>query len=107
MPCPMGSYCTGDGTKTHCPAGTIGSVEGLSTMMCNGACPEGYYCPIGSAEGVVCGSGQGQYCPKGSSVPLIAAVGFYTIPNHQENSLGIRGGTEMQSSSKVCEGDFS
>jgi hypothetical protein len=102
--CPLGSYCSGDGTKIKCPSGTIGDAEGLTSSACHGLCPAGYYCPVGSAEGITCGEGKGQYCPEGSSSPLIAAIGYYTTPYHKEESLGVRGGTDKQYGVKKCEG---
>lgn len=88
-----------------CPGGTIGDITYLETPTCNGLCPEGYYCPIGSSKGIPCGSKEGnEYCPQGSNTPLIAPVGYYTTPHHKEISLGIRGGAQFQTDMKVCEG---
>ena len=42
--CPTGHYCV-NGIKIACRAGTFGVSEGLSSDMCSGLCPLGYYCP--------------------------------------------------------------
>lgn len=47
--CPAGSYCL-EGMLRPCPAGTYGSLAGLSSPACSGPCPAGRYCPSGTAS---------------------------------------------------------
>jgi len=79
--CPAGSYCAEDGVRRPCPAGTFGSSAGLESAFCEGICPAGSYCPVGTvySVGLPCGSA-GAYCPEGSSAPLQAGPGYFTTP---------------------------
>ena len=47
--CPAGSYCL-EGMLRPCPAGTYGSLPGLSSPACSGPCPAGRYCPPGTVS---------------------------------------------------------
>ena len=87
--CPRGSYCTA-GLQILCPAGTFGSTEGLSTPLCSGVCPEGFYCPVGTANYQMNGCGQTAtfYCPAGSSRPLITQQGYYAVPSNVNSGGG-------------------
>ncbi|CAN0411096.1 unnamed protein product, partial [Laminaria digitata] len=93
--CPAGAYCR-EGMLHPCPAGTYGSLPGLSSSACSGLCPAGRYCPSGTisedsnattttvAIGFPCPAGRygisgmgdascsgpceaGYYCPESSS----------------------------------------
>lgn len=77
--CEPGNYCV-NGTKYPCPEGTYGSVSGLSSPLCEGPCPPGYYCPYGSSSATKfpCG-GPNFICPLGSSTPTLVSTGYYSI----------------------------
>ena len=52
----------------ECPQGVLGdSISALdqSSQFCSGACPAGYYCPIGTSQPVSCG--KGHYSRSGAS----------------------------------------
>lgn len=90
--CPIGSFCSGDGTAELCPRGTFGNTSGLTTSRCAGRCAGGHYCPLGSssAKQNMCG-GAHVYCPEGSAIPTPVSRGFYTVgelslPTHDQNS---------------------
>jgi hypothetical protein len=47
--CPAGSYCgIKANSSTLCPPGSYGASVGLSSAMCSGLCPLGYYCLQGA-----------------------------------------------------------
>lgn len=74
-----------------CPAGTLGSSLGLTTVACSSQCtqvgavtvcapspcPAGFFCPLASADPVLCGA-VNVFCPMGSSTPTSVSSGFYT-----------------------------
>ena len=78
--CPIGSYCV-NGVKNECPAGTYGSIEGLTTSECSGLCEAGYYCLAGSTNATAndCGSVD-KYCPEGSGSPIDVPDGLCSYP---------------------------
>ncbi|CBK23508.2 uncharacterized protein [Blastocystis hominis] len=84
--CPIGSYCV-NGVKNECPAGTYGSIEGLTTSECSGLCEAGYYCPPGSTNATAndCGSVD-KYCPEGSGSPIDVSEGYYSGPESSNES---------------------
>ncbi|KAG5176571.1 hypothetical protein JKP88DRAFT_242363 [Tribonema minus] len=84
--CPVGHYCTGNGSARTCPAGVYGADTGLTTAACSGACPPGLFCSFGAVQGVPCPAGRygspvggmagetcagacapGHFCPAGST----------------------------------------
>ena len=91
--CQRGNYCIA-GLQLPCPAGRFGMREGLASRDCSGTCPEGFYCPEGSANATQhpCPAGRfgmhsgltdsscsglcapGHYCPSGSISPTPCAV---------------------------------
>ena len=48
--CPLGWYCSGDGRKQLCPAGSYGDTMELKDASCSGPCADGYMCPSGSTS---------------------------------------------------------
>lgn len=101
--CPAGSYCR-EGILYPCPAGTHGSISGLSSPACSGPCPAGRYCPSGTISdsnnaseiGFACPAGRyglsgmgddscagpceaGYYCPESSSSPRELECGSGTV----------------------------
>ena len=74
---PPGYYAV-SGTKYQCPAGTFGSVTGLSTPNCEGFCLTGFHCPTGSIspKQKICG-GPDFFCPS-ASTPHQVQKGYYT-----------------------------
>jgi len=93
--CELGFYCQ-EGERYKCPAGTFGAATGLTTSICSGACPPGYYCPKGSVSGTEhpCG-GADVYCLEGSVAPIQAPSGFYTVGGPENGQARER--------IKVCE----
>lgn len=68
--CPKGSYCVSGATSpVLCPEGTYGSMDGLTSSACNGACLLGFYCVAGTVNPVPCPAGT-----FGSSTGLKASV---------------------------------
>mmetsp|Transcript_17534 Transcript_17534/g.33241 ORF Transcript_17534/g.33241 Transcript_17534/m.33241 type:complete len:265 (+) Transcript_17534:453-1247(+) len=51
--CPKGSYCVG-GVRYLCPKGSYGEHMGLSSSLCNGFCPEGFFCEEGTVLPLEC-----------------------------------------------------
>ena len=80
--CLAGFYCV-SGVKMQCPAGRYGATAGLTSMLCSASCAPGYFCPIGSSEMTLCGTGKTTpskwYCPSESSKPVEAGHGYYTV----------------------------
>ena len=98
--CSPGAYCDTSGntspTQHLCAAGRCG-YAGQTDASCAAPCPEGYYCPAGSAcpdapwaPGLsfahACGdgalgaaypSGAAAYCPSGSQAPVAVVPGYY------------------------------
>ncbi|GMF24118.1 unnamed protein product [Phytophthora lilii] len=66
------------GERRPCPAGVYGAEEGLRTKLCSAPCPEGFYCPEGTATPIECGSAD-KYCPLGSERPLPVPEGHYAL----------------------------
>jgi hypothetical protein len=87
--CPIGYYCV-DGIKTICPAGRFGNSLGLSDANCTGICPEGFYCPAGSANPfeLSCGDTPNYYCPEGSGRPNKTSLGYYAIQSNSSKLYG-------------------
>ena len=77
--CEPGYYCLSDGIRRPCPVGRYGSTYGLSDASCTGPCPEGYFCPRGTANATQyeCGNAT-YYCPVGAMLPYKVHVGYYT-----------------------------
>ena len=92
--CPHGHYCPeASVVPTRCPSGRYGERQGLQDNSCSGPCRAGHYCPLSTVntkpDAYSCG-GTHLYCPQASSFPLLADIGFYTIPEavdgkHREN----------------------
>lgn len=77
---PEGHYAH-SGLLYVCPAGTYGSVPGLSSSSCSGPCRvPGYYCPVGSISPTMkyCG-GDDVFCPSTTTAPIKVHSGFYTV----------------------------
>ena len=75
--CEKGTFCI-NGIKESCPAGTYGETDGLTSNVCSGLCPAGYFCPEGSVSPTPCGNSS-QYCPEGSSQPRPIPSGYFGI----------------------------
>ncbi|CAM9745585.1 unnamed protein product, partial [Discosporangium mesarthrocarpum] len=75
--CPKGSFCQG-GVIRLCPPGSFGNTEGLGEEGCQGVCPAGWYCPLGSVDPYAfpC-RGRKNYCPEGSGEPMPVLRGHY------------------------------
>lgn len=79
--CDLGYYCPpGSGRRLPCEPGTYGSVEGLLSAVCMGACSPGYWCEAASSSPTqhACG-GFNWYCPAGSPLPVQVPPGHYSI----------------------------
>ncbi|OQR97987.1 hypothetical protein THRCLA_06800 [Thraustotheca clavata] len=79
--CPKGSYFNSTvASCVLCPAGTFGSMPGLTTCHCSGLCTAGFFCPMGSTISTqqMCG-GPNYFCPKGTSSRIVVSVGYYTV----------------------------
>ncbi|ETW03965.1 hypothetical protein H310_04372 [Aphanomyces invadans] len=76
--CPPGSYCI-NGLVTPCPLGRYGNATGLTTALCSGPCPEGFYCPVGTETPIAC-LDPSTYCPIESSKPQVVSLGYYSLP---------------------------
>ncbi|ETV76523.1 hypothetical protein, variant 1 [Aphanomyces astaci] len=77
--CERGMYCT-QGQKRKCSSGTYGATEGLTTALCTGTCPVGYYCPEGSSDysHFAC-LDPSVFCPPGSSTPVLVSSGYFSL----------------------------
>lgn len=78
LPCPAGSYCTGNSFPAQCGAGTY-SLPGAKSMSDCLNCKAGYFCPPGSTS--YYGSGPcspGMYSNSGGSCTP-CAPGYYTL----------------------------
>jgi hypothetical protein len=76
--CPIGRYSVapgGSGSCSECPAGTWGSVTGLTSASCSGMCPLGYFSPLGASACTACplgkfsdvtGASNCSLCPAGT-----------------------------------------
>jgi hypothetical protein len=66
IPCPAGSYCPNSYTSVLCPSGTYNKSFGDNSIDSCVPCSttDGYYCPIGSIEPILCPSGS--YCKNGT-----------------------------------------
>ncbi|KAE9043578.1 hypothetical protein PR001_g5732 [Phytophthora rubi] len=69
--------CSG-GERRPCPAGVYGAEQGLRTKQCSAPCPEGFYCPEGTANPIECGAAD-FYCPLGSTQPTAVPGGFFAL----------------------------
>ena len=88
--CAAGSYSLASSSScTPCPAGTYGATVALTSAQCSGACPAGYYCPLGTASATsnTCapatgapGAGSNFFCPSGSAQPFAVSANFYSTP---------------------------
>ena len=82
--CPVGHHCHG-GEKFPCAPGRYGTKLGYASTShsCEGACEQGYYCPLAShtARQHMCGNNS-WFCPVGSSMPIPVARGMYTVSAH-------------------------
>lgn len=78
FPCLPGHYCV-DGVMRKCPPGRYGSNYKETNPQCEGECPSGYYCPLGTAVAYQypC-SRVDLFCPHGSAHPLYVESGYYT-----------------------------
>jgi hypothetical protein len=87
--CPKGSYCF-EGHRYACLAGHWGDSEGLSTEVCSGECPVGYFCPTGTAvaKSHPCLSSSSTYCPVGSARPVAVDEGYYATDSHVSEGAG-------------------
>ena len=52
--CPLGHFCQ-HGKRYRCPGGTYGNTTGLSTNLCSGKCPGGYFCRPATVEALETG----------------------------------------------------
>jgi hypothetical protein len=52
--CPLGHFCK-NGKRYRCPGGTYGNTTGLSTSLCSGKCPSGYFCRPATVEALESG----------------------------------------------------
>lgn len=99
--CPLGSYCM-SGVRLGCDAGRFGNGMGLTSGLCSGICPRGYYCPpgtvnyynnpcpagrYGSTEGLTDSSCSGP-CQHSYECPE-ASVYDHKLPNNLGNTAGI------------------
>ncbi len=108
--CPKGWYCPGPGSglRLHCPGGTYGETEGLSSSECTAKCPAGYYCPSGSADfnSRPCGTSPEWYCPKGSERRLPTEQGYYAtgmiVPRVDNLAASPAALTAGYSASAIC-----
>lgn len=81
--CPQGFYCN-QLTPQPCPAGRYGSSLGLSDAECDGECPAGKYCQVGSAsQNLSCPAGF--YCPAGTTEPLDCQEGCWCPEGSSES----------------------
>eukprot|EP00943_MAST-04B_sp_MAST-4B-sp1_P007865 g7865.t1 len=96
--CPKGSYCTGDGTETKCPAGRYGNVlqAGSEAAGCSGTCPKGMHVKKNAGTGKTTREDACEtcdvdhYCPGNNT--------FIACPNGY-NTLGAKG----KSSPTACQ----
>mmetsp|Transcript_4786 Transcript_4786/g.9600 ORF Transcript_4786/g.9600 Transcript_4786/m.9600 type:complete len:915 (-) Transcript_4786:28-2772(-) len=130
--CPRGSFCV-KGVAHLCPAGTYGSVTGLTNSECSGPCKAGFYCPEGSTYDaqIACplgtfglgGSGtaecsgrcrSGYYCPLASTSPTMFQCGgdFNYCPlgsgiplNVTLNHYSVGGNSTTRHSQELCNVD--
>ena len=101
--CEPGSYCLSDGIRRMCPGGRYGSSSGLSSALCTGPCPAGYYCPQGSSAPTMhsCGD-HSVYCPVGSDAPFPVLPGWYAAGGLTANTSTTERKCEPGS---YCSGD--
>ena len=80
FPCTESTYCVG-GVQQACPAGRFGDRKQLASPACEGKCPAGFYCGLGttSKTAIPCGN-VSVYCPEGSSSPTWVDAGYKTMP---------------------------
>lgn len=85
LTCPIGCWCTSDGTRYPCPPGRAGTEVAEIRPRCARDCDAGYFCPAASTNTQMfqCG-GSALFCPAGSFVPTVSQRGYFTY-----------GGTEM------------
>ncbi|KAL8432734.1 hypothetical protein Efla_004403 [Eimeria flavescens] len=81
IPCPPGTFTDKRGMASEsqcmpCPAGTYCTSEGLSEA--GDQCPQGYFCPSGTAVPRKCL--QGTWCPDGSGEPIQCPPGAFCPP---------------------------
>ena len=111
--CPLGHFCI-DGKVELCPPGTYGNVTGLSSSLCSGLCPLGFYCPGGTVayEKYPCSGGYygsdfglwndtcsgacspGYYCPPSSTNATSFPCGDSLVycPPGSENPISVPSG---------------
>jgi len=77
LECEPGYFCPGNLKKYKCAAGYWGNSRRNTGRICDGVCPEGYYCPEGSINPIPC-QDKSSYCPLQSSSPISAPLGYYT-----------------------------
>eukprot|EP00002_Diphylleia_rotans_P010730 TRINITY_DN2129_c0_g1_i2.p1 TRINITY_DN2129_c0_g1~~TRINITY_DN2129_c0_g1_i2.p1 ORF type:complete len:5186 (-),score=657.71 TRINITY_DN2129_c0_g1_i2:603-16160(-) len=95
--CPAGYYCNAQGIKTPCPAGTYSNALGQDSRDTCKDCPEGYFCPEGSATNMARVCPAGFYCPLRSSSPSPCPVGTYSV---------VMGASSNQTCSPCIAGQF-
>jgi len=77
LECEPGYFCPGDLKKYKCAAGYWGASRRNTQSKCDGPCPKGYYCPVGSTNPIPC-QDKSSYCPLQSSSPTSVPPGYYS-----------------------------
>ena len=82
-----------EGIQKPCPAGTYGSIYGLTNTNCSDICDAGHYCPEGSIHPTKCSSTHPltYYCPKGHFQPRLVPLGHYSNEYQNETILAPKG----------------
>jgi hypothetical protein len=84
--CPSGKYndqpsAPSAGFCVPCPAGTVSRAPGATSKHCSGLCPAGRVCPSGTTTATMQACPERFFCPIGTSLPRQCPVGSYCPTN--------------------------
>lgn len=99
--CLQGSFQSENRSKicNPCEAGKYQANPGHAECE---ACPEGYFCPMGTATPIECGS-IALFCPSSAALVQPATEGHYTLPA-TEDTLQTRHSQQMCERGFACVG---
>ena len=76
--CGLGYFCPSPVQRLPCPPGTMGTSSATTaSAACAAPCPEGFFCPAGSALASAIPCPVGSFCPEGASTPTPCAPGTF------------------------------
>ena len=76
--CARGHYCPAGSdsvSKTACAIKTFRYTKNAASADDCGACPSGYFCPMGTADPFICPNGY--FCPKDTEIPFVCPQGTF------------------------------